>query len=133
MKRCGAHVYISCLIRNLQMQDSKESNLQQSLQLKPLVGLKQTAFFCPNNCSNMRNGTTGTIPLSSSGNSATERNSYEARSGILQQKMFHQEQSQVASVSGMHTSQRQVRSTIRIACGCFFLTILITHCFLADF
>ncbi|XWS25904.1 hypothetical protein CRYUN_Cryun27aG0107400 [Craigia yunnanensis] len=106
-KRCAAHVYISSLIRKIQMQDSKDNILQQTLPLKPLVGLKQTALLYPKNCSNLRNGINGTIPSSSSGNSATGRNSYEARSGILQQTMLHQEQPQVASASGMHTSQRQ--------------------------
>ncbi|XWS24479.1 hypothetical protein CRYUN_Cryun28dG0106200 [Craigia yunnanensis] len=116
MKSCGAHVYISCLIRNLQMQDSKESNPQQPLQLKPFVGLKQTSLFYPNNCSNMRNGINGTIPRSSSGNSATDKTS-EARSSILRQKMFHQEQSQVASVSGILTSQRQSFDFLSLSAG----------------
>ncbi|XP_022756516.1 uncharacterized protein LOC111304220 [Durio zibethinus] len=117
MKRCAAHVYIGCLIRNLQMQDSKESNLQQPLQLKPLIGLKQTALFYPNNCSNLRNGINGTIPRSGSGNSATDRNSYEARNGILQQKMLHQGQRQVASESGMHTSQGQSFDFLSLSAG----------------
>ncbi|XP_022772655.1 uncharacterized protein LOC111315300 isoform X3 [Durio zibethinus] len=113
MKRCAAHVYISSLIRNLQMQDSKDNILQQSLQLKPHVGLKQTAVLYPKNCSNLRNGINGTIPSSSSGNSAPDINSYEARSDILQHTILHQEQPQVASASGMQTSER-----VLISCLC---------------
>ncbi|XWS20958.1 hypothetical protein CRYUN_Cryun30bG0014100 [Craigia yunnanensis] len=107
MKRCTAHVYISWLIRNSQMQDRKDNILQQPVQLKPPVGLKQTALLYPKSCGNLRNGIKGTIPNSSSGNSATDRNSYEARSGILQQTVLHQEQPQVASAFGMRASQRQ--------------------------
>ncbi|XP_021284272.1 uncharacterized protein LOC110416582 isoform X3 [Herrania umbratica] len=117
MKRCAAHVYISCIIRNLQMQDSKDSIRQQSLQLKPHVGLKRTALLYPNNRSNLRNGINGTTPSSSSGNSVIDRNSYEARSGIQQPKMLHQDQPQVASASGMHTSKKQSFDFLSLLAG----------------
>ncbi|XVE56161.1 hypothetical protein DITRI_Ditri03aG0215300 [Diplodiscus trichospermus] len=115
MKRCITHVYISCLIRNLQMQDIKESNLQQPLQLKPLVRLNQTALLYPNNCSKFGNGKS----RSSSGSSATDRNPYEARSGILRQMMLHhhQEEAHVASASGMHISQRQSFDFLSLSAG----------------
>ncbi|XP_022769167.1 uncharacterized protein LOC111312805 isoform X2 [Durio zibethinus] len=118
MKRCATHVYISCLIRNLQMQDSKDSTLQQPFQLKPHLGLKQTALLYPNNCSNLRNGINGTMPSIRSGHSTTDRSSYEARSGILEKKLLHQEQPQVASASGMHTSERQSFDFLSLSAGC---------------
>ncbi|EOY15020.1 Uncharacterized protein TCM_034220 isoform 1 [Theobroma cacao] len=117
MKRCAAHVYISCIIRNLQMQDSEDSILQQSLQLKPHVGLKRTALLYPNNRSNLRNGINDTTPSSSSGNSVIDRNSCEARSGIQQPKMLHQDQPQVASASGMHTSKKQSFDFLSLLAG----------------
>ncbi|XVE94566.1 hypothetical protein REPUB_Repub02eG0020000 [Reevesia pubescens] len=117
LKRCAAHVYISCLIRNSQMQDSKDSILQQPFQLKPHVGLKQTALLYPKSCSNSRNGINDTLPRSGSGNSATDKNSYEARSGIIQQKMLHQEQPQVVSASGMNIPERQSFDFLSLSAG----------------
>lgn len=116
-KRCSTHFYISSLIRNLQVQDNKDNILQQPLQLKPHVGLTQTALLYPKNCSNLRNGINGTIPTSSSCNSATDRNSYEARSGILPQTMLHQKQPLVASASRMNTSQKQSFDFLSLSAG----------------
>lgn len=115
MKRCTAHVYISSLIRNLQMQDSKDNILQQPIQLKSHVGLKQTALLYPKNCTSLRSDIN--CVSGSSGISTTERNSSEARSGILQQTMFHQERPQVASASGMHASQRQSFDFLSLSAG----------------
>ncbi|XVE69739.1 hypothetical protein DITRI_Ditri10aG0015300 [Diplodiscus trichospermus] len=117
MKRCAAHVYISSLIRNLQMQDSQDNILQQPLQLKPHEGLKQTALLFPKNYRNLRNGINGTLPSSCSGNSATDRNSCEARSGILQPKVLYHERPQVTSAARMHTSQRKSFDFLSLSAG----------------
>ncbi|OMO87411.1 hypothetical protein CCACVL1_09054 [Corchorus capsularis] len=117
VKRCAAHVYISCLTRNLKMQDSKDNILQQSLELKSRVGLKRTAVLYPSNCNNSRNGINGTIPSSNSGNYAPDRNPYEARSGMLQPKVLHQDQPQVASASGKNSSQRQSFDFLSLSAG----------------
>ncbi|XVF63690.1 hypothetical protein PTKIN_Ptkin09bG0107200 [Pterospermum kingtungense] len=109
MKMSATHVYISSLIHNLQMQDSKDNILQQPIQLKPQVGLKQTAFLYPKNSSNLRSGTN--CMSGSSGNSAADR------SGILQQTMLHQEQPQVPSASGMHTSRKRSFDFLSLTTG----------------
>ncbi|KAK8551783.1 hypothetical protein V6N13_120216 [Hibiscus sabdariffa] len=105
-KRCVTHVYISCLIRNLQMHN-KDSILQQPPQLKSHSGIKQTVLLYPKDSSNLRNATNGNIPGSSSGHSGTSRNDYEARNDIQQTNMVYQEQPQVASASGRNTSNKQ--------------------------
>ncbi|KAE8656445.1 Detected protein of unknown function [Hibiscus syriacus] len=116
MKRCATHVYISCLIRNLQMHN-KDSILQQPLQLKPHTGLKQTALLYPKDDNNLRNPTNGNLPSSSSGHSATNRNDYEARNGVLQPKMVYQEQTQVASASGRNSSNKQTFDFLSLSAG----------------
>ncbi|XP_039008830.1 uncharacterized protein LOC120137028 isoform X2 [Hibiscus syriacus] len=112
-KRCATHLYISHLIRNLQMHD-KDSILQQPLQLKPHTGLKQTALLYPKDGSNLRNPTKGNIPSSSSGHSAINRNDYEARNGVLE---VYQEQTQVASASGRNSSNKQTFDFLSLSDG----------------
>ncbi|GMI91326.1 hypothetical protein like AT1G75730 [Hibiscus trionum] len=107
-KKCVSHVYISRLIRNLQMHN-KDSILQQPLQLKPLSGLKQTAVLYPKD--------SGNIPSSSSCHSATNRNDYEAGNDNLQPKMVYQEQLQVASASGRNTSNKQTFDFLSLSAG----------------
>ncbi|KAK8580830.1 hypothetical protein V6N13_143886 [Hibiscus sabdariffa] len=115
-KRCVTHVYISCLIRNLQLHN-KDSILQQPLQLKPSTGLNQTALLYPQDSDHLRNAINGNIPSSCSGNSATNRNDCEPKSGILQPKMVYREQPQVASASGRNTSNKQTHDFLSLSTG----------------
>ncbi|KAK8705696.1 hypothetical protein V6N13_049290 [Hibiscus sabdariffa] len=116
MKRSAAHVYISRFIHSLQMQN--KTILQQPLWLKPRVESKQTALWYPSNCSNLRNAINGNVPGSTSGNTAADRNSYEARSGIIPpQKMLQHEQPQTASASGMNTSKGQSFDFLSLSAG----------------
>ncbi|XP_039026853.1 uncharacterized protein LOC120160512 [Hibiscus syriacus] len=118
MKRSATHVYISRLIHSLQMQGNKDGILQQPPWLKPNVGSKQTSLWYPNNCSNIRNAITGNVPGSTSGNTATDRNSYEARSGIIpSQKMLQLEQPRTVSASGMNTSKGQSFDILSLSAG----------------
>ncbi|KDO84856.1 hypothetical protein CISIN_1g003719mg [Citrus sinensis] len=88
LKRCAGHVYISRLIRDLQMPENKEKSHLQCNQLKP-----------PDEGQSI-------------GSTTAERNSSEARSGILQHKRLHHDQLQTATESGLQTLQKQVSSTI---------------------
>ncbi|XP_039000107.1 uncharacterized protein LOC120125738 isoform X2 [Hibiscus syriacus] len=115
-KRCVTHIYISRLIRNLQMHN-KDITLQQPLQLKPHRGVQQTALLYPNDRGNLRNAVNGNIPSSYSGNSAPGRNDYETRNGILQPKIFYQEHPQVASASGRNTSNKQTLEFLSLSTG----------------
>ncbi|XP_039060987.1 uncharacterized protein LOC120205133 [Hibiscus syriacus] len=111
-KRCVTHIYISRLIRNLQMH-----NKDITLQLKPHRGVQQTALLYPNDRGNLRNAVNGNIPSSYSGNSAPGRNDYETRNGILQPKIFYQEHPQVASASGRNTSNKQTFEFLSLSTG----------------
>ncbi|KAK8585176.1 hypothetical protein V6N13_139111 [Hibiscus sabdariffa] len=115
-KRCVTHVYISCLIRNLQLHD-KDSILQQPLQLKPSTGLNQTALLYPKDSDHLRNAINGNITSSCSGNSTTNRNRCETRSGILLPKMVYREQPQVALASGRNTSNKQAYDFLSLSTG----------------
>ncbi|KAK8623285.1 hypothetical protein V6N13_118173 [Hibiscus sabdariffa] len=110
-KRSTTHIYISRLIHNLQMRDNKDGFLQQPLWLKPHERLKQTDL--------LRNAINGNVAGTNSGSTATDRNSYEARSGIiLQQKMLQQEP-QTASAPGRNTSKGQSFDFLSLSTGGF--------------
>ncbi|GMJ02717.1 hypothetical protein like AT1G75730 [Hibiscus trionum] len=111
MKRSTTHVYIARLIHNLQIHDNKDGILQQPLWLKPREGLNQTVL--------LRNAINGNVAGSNSGSTATDRNSYEARSGIIPQLKMLQQEPQTASASGMNTSKGQSFDFLSLSAGGF--------------
>ncbi|KAL9445869.1 hypothetical protein AB3S75_013703 [Citrus x aurantiifolia] len=93
LKRCAGHVYISRLIRDLQMPENKEKSHLQCNQLKP-----------PDEGQSI-------------GSTTAERNSSEARSGILQHKRLHHDQLQTATESGLQTLQKQSFNFLSLSAG----------------
>ncbi|KDO84854.1 hypothetical protein CISIN_1g003719mg [Citrus sinensis] len=113
LKRCAGHVYISRLIRDLQMPENKEKSHLQCNQLKPPdEGQRQETHMVIYDFDKTRKGLNGVISVNSIGSTTAERNSSEARSGILQHKRLHHDQLQTATESGLQTLQKQVSSTI---------------------
>ncbi|KAK8560458.1 hypothetical protein V6N13_082896 [Hibiscus sabdariffa] len=110
-RRSTTHIYISRLIHNLQMHDNKDCILQQPLWLKPHDGLKQTVL--------LRNAVNGNVAGSNSGSTATDRNSYEARSGIIPQQNMLQQELQTASAPGRNTSKGQSFDFLSLSTGGF--------------
>jgi hypothetical protein len=113
-KRCATHVHISRLIRILQMPENQERLLLQPNHLKPQEGSKLGVLMAINNFHGVRNSLNGIISPTNLCNSTTERNSNEAKTGILQHQRLHQDQPQAALASGVYTPQKQVR----LYCNC---------------
>ncbi|XP_048226976.1 uncharacterized protein LOC8274655 isoform X2 [Ricinus communis] len=110
-KRCAAHVYISRLIRVLEVPESKESLQLPSNQLRPHEILKQGVLMTINDFnSNDLNG----VASASSLINKIKKNPSDAKSGNLQHLRLRQDHSQPALSCGVYTSQKQ---------GCNFLSL----------
>lgn len=126
MKRCAAHVYISHLIRDLQMPENKEKLPLHCNQLKPrLEGQRQGIPMAINDFDRVKKGLNGVISSNNIGSTTAERNSSEARSCILQHKRLHQDQQQTATASGLHNLQKQVSLILPLAIVVLMPNILI--------
>ncbi|KAJ4702113.1 Restriction of telomere capping protein [Melia azedarach] len=118
MKRCAAHVYISHLIRDLQMPENKEKLPLHCNQLKPrLEGQRQGIPMAINDFDRVKKGLNGVISSNNIGSTTAERNSSEARSCILQHKRLHQDQQQTATASGLHNLQKQSFDFLSLSAG----------------
>ncbi|XP_024039075.1 uncharacterized protein LOC18040375 isoform X5 [Citrus clementina] len=118
LKRCAGHVYISRLIRDLQMPENKEKSHLQCNQLKPPdEGQRQETHMVIYDFDKTRKGLNGVISVNSIGSTTAERNSSEARSGILQHKRLHHDQLQTATESGLQTLQKQSFNFLSLSAG----------------
>lgn len=113
-KRCSAHVHISHLIQNLQMPENQGRLLLQSNQLRLQKGPNLGARMALNSFHGVGTSFNGTISSTTSCNSTDERNSNEAKTGILCQQQLHQDQPHAALASEACTSQKQVS----LYCNC---------------
>ena len=104
---CAAHVYISCLIRALEMPESNESLQLPLNQLRPHEILKQGVLMIINDFNVIRNDLNIVTSASSIVN-RTEKNSSDAKSGNLQHLRLCQDHSQPALSSSVYPSQKQV-------------------------
>ncbi|XP_059459880.1 uncharacterized protein LOC132189248 isoform X3 [Corylus avellana] len=116
-KRCATHVHISHLIRILQMPENQERLLLQPNHLKPQEGSKLGVLMAINNFHGVRNSLNGIISPTNLCNSTTERNSNEAKTGILQHQRLHQDQPQAALASGVYTPQKQSFDFLSLLAG----------------
>ncbi|GAV63616.1 hypothetical protein CFOL_v3_07134 [Cephalotus follicularis] len=117
MKRCVAHVYISRLIRVLQMPESKDAHHLQPSQLTPHEESRQGILMMVNDLNWVRNGLHGVMSGSSINSTTAEKNLKEATKGILQHTRVQQDRPQAATASGLHTSQKQSFDFLSLSAG----------------
>ncbi|XP_041021425.1 uncharacterized protein LOC121262845 isoform X3 [Juglans microcarpa x Juglans regia] len=116
-KRCSAHVHISHLIQNLQMPENQGRLLLQSNQLKLEKGPNLGARMALNSFHGVRTSFNGTISSTTTCNSTDERNSNDAKTGILWQQQLHQDQPHAALASEAYTSQKQSFNFLSLFAG----------------
>ncbi|KAI5590056.1 hypothetical protein POPTR_005G238800v4 [Populus trichocarpa] len=105
LKRSTTHVYISHLIRVLQIPESKDSLPLHLNQPRPQDILRQGAFMTMNDFNGNRNGLNGATSARAIIN-MVDKNSNQVEMGTLLQRTL-QDQPQTSSASGVHNSQKQ--------------------------
>ncbi|KAH8509586.1 hypothetical protein H0E87_011367 [Populus deltoides] len=105
LKRSTTHVYISHLIRVLQIPESKDSLPLHLNQPRPQDILRQGAFMTMNDFNDNRNGLNGATSARAIIN-MVDKNSNQVEMGTLLQRTL-QDQPQTSSASGVHNSQKQ--------------------------
>lgn len=106
-KRSSTHVYISRLIRVLQIPESRDSLPLHLNQLRPHDILRQGVFMTINNFNGNRNGLNGATPSRAIVN-MTDKNSN-------QRQRLHQDQPQTPS--GVYNSQKQTFNFLSLSTG----------------
>ncbi|KAI5596750.1 hypothetical protein BDE02_02G022200 [Populus trichocarpa] len=106
-KRSSTHVYISRLIRVLQIPESRDSLPLHLNQLRPHDILSQGVFMTINNFNGNRNGLNGATPSRAIVN-MTDKNSN-------QRQRLHQDQPQTPS--GVYNSQKQTFNFLSLSTG----------------
>ena len=96
------------------MQENQETLPLLPNQLRPQEGSSLGVLMEINNFHGVHNRLNGTVSPSNVGNSTSERNITEAKTGSLQHQRLHQDQPQAALASGAYTSQKQVN----LYCNC---------------
>ncbi|KAH7567139.1 hypothetical protein JRO89_XS07G0022700 [Xanthoceras sorbifolium] len=118
LKRCAAHVYISRLIRDLKMPESKE---KLPLQPDPLRtahdGQKQGIVMATNKFDGVKKGFNGVISCNNIGSSTSGSNLSEVRNGILQHNWLHEDHQQNAASSRVNTLQKQGFDFLSLSAG----------------
>lgn len=113
-KRSSTHVYISRLIRVLQIPESRDSLPLHLNQLRPHDILRQGVFMTINNFNGNRNGLNGATPSRAIVN-MTDKNSNQVGIGTLQRQRLHQDQPQTPS--GVYDSQKQTFNFLSLSTG----------------
>ncbi|XP_034919607.1 uncharacterized protein [Populus alba] len=113
-KRSSTHVYISRLIRVLQIPESRDSLPLHLNQLRPHDILRQGVFMTINNFNGNRNGLNGATPSRAIVN-MTDKNSNQVGIGTLQRQRLHQDQPQTPS--GVYNSQKQTFNFLSLSTG----------------
>ncbi|CAK7346213.1 unnamed protein product [Dovyalis caffra] len=116
LKRSTTHVYISRLIRVLQIPESRDSLPLNRNQLRPQDILRQGVFMTINDFNGSRNGLNGATPARAVGNVA-DKNSNQVGIDSLQRRRLHQDQSQTSSASGVYNSQKQTFNFLSLSTG----------------
>ncbi|KAL5780685.1 hypothetical protein ACOSQ2_011422 [Xanthoceras sorbifolium] len=118
LKRCAAHVYISRLIRDLKMPESKE---KLPLQPDPLRtahdGQKQGIVMATDKFDGVKKGFNGVISCNNIGSSTSGSNLSEVRNGILQHNRLHEDHQQNAASSRVNTLQKQGFDFLSLSAG----------------
>lgn len=116
-KRCATHFHISNFIKSLKMQENQETLPLLPNQLRPQEGSSLGVLMEINNFHGVHNRLNGTVSPSNVGNSTSERNITEAKTGSLQHQRLHQDQPQAALASGAYTSQKQGFDFLSLSAG----------------
>ncbi|KAK3231791.1 hypothetical protein Dsin_003672 [Dipteronia sinensis] len=118
LKRCAAHVYISRLIRDLKMPESKE---KLPLQPDPLrtahVGQKQGIVMAINDFDSVKKGLNGVISCNNMGSSTSGRSLSEVRNGFLQHNRLHEDHQQNAASPQVNNLQKQGFDFLSLSAG----------------
>ncbi|XP_044475898.1 uncharacterized protein LOC123203557 isoform X2 [Mangifera indica] len=118
LKRCTAHVYIACLIHNLNKPEIKQNLSLQPNQVKPPnEGEKQGVFKAINDFERVDKGANGVILTNDVPYTTSERDSCEGRGGILQHKRLYQDQQQNTEASRANTLQKQSFDFLSLSAG----------------
>ncbi|KAG6774715.1 hypothetical protein POTOM_022081 [Populus tomentosa] len=115
LKRSTTHVYLSHLIRVLQIPESKDSLPLHLNQPWPHDILRQGAFMTMNDFNGNRNVLNGATSARAIINIA-DKNSNQVEMGTLLQRTL-QDQPQTSSVSGVHNSQKQTFNFLSLSTG----------------
>ncbi|KAJ6998798.1 hypothetical protein NC653_014836 [Populus alba x Populus x berolinensis] len=115
LKRSTTHVYISHLIRVLQIPESKDSLPLHLNQPRPHDILRQGAFMTMNDFNGNRNGLNGATSARAIINIG-DKNSNQVEMGTLLQRTL-QDQPQASSASGVHNSQKQTFNFLSLSTG----------------
>ncbi|XP_034931600.1 uncharacterized protein [Populus alba] len=115
LKRSTTHVYISHLIRVLQIPESKDSLPLHLNQPRPNDILRQGAFMTMNDFNGNRNGLNGATSARAIINIG-DKNSNQVEMGTLLQQTL-QDQPQASSASGVHNSQKQTFNFLSLSTG----------------
>uniref|UniRef100_A0A5B6ZW64 Uncharacterized protein n=1 Tax=Davidia involucrata TaxID=16924 RepID=A0A5B6ZW64_DAVIN len=106
-KRCSAHVFISNLIKVLQIGERKDKLPMQPIQLTSSEGSKQGVLSAANDLNGVRNGLNNVASANSIVGSVAEKNPNEVRNAILSHKRLLQDQQQASTTSGIYRLQKQ--------------------------
>lgn len=113
-KRCSAHVYISRLIKVLQIAEKTD---RSPAQFTSNEESKQGVRLTTENLHGVRNGMNGFVSGHSVVASAAENNTNEVRNGSLLHKRLLLDQQQASTTSPLHASQKQVKPYIYTLLG----------------
>ncbi|XP_011045100.1 PREDICTED: uncharacterized protein LOC105140104 isoform X2 [Populus euphratica] len=115
LKRSTTHVYISHLIRVLQIPESKDSLPRHLNEPRPQDILRQGAFMTMNDLNGNRNGLNGATSARAIIN-MVDKNSNQVEMGTLLQRTL-QDQPQTSSASGAHNSHKQTFNFLSLSTG----------------
>ncbi|XP_061972193.1 uncharacterized protein LOC133694618 isoform X2 [Populus nigra] len=115
LRRSTTHVYISHLIRVLQIPESKDSLPPHLNQPRPQDILRQGAFMTMNDFNGNRNGLNGATSARAIIN-MVDKNSNQVEMATLLQRTL-QDQPQTSSASGVHNSQKQTFNFLSLSTG----------------
>lgn len=107
-KKCSAHVYISRLIKVLQITEGKDGSPLQPTQLTTHEGLKQGASEANKLQVVIKNGSTGAVSTIGVARSAADKSLNEVNNAILLHKRLLEDQQHASTTSGPYASQKKV-------------------------
>lgn len=116
-KKCSAHVYISRLIKVLQITEGKDGSPLQPTQLTTHEGLKQGASEANKLQVVIKNGSTGVVSTIGVARSAADKSLNEVNNAILLHKRLLEDQQQASTTSGPYVSQKQSFNFLSLPSG----------------
>ncbi|KAF5962033.1 hypothetical protein HYC85_003242 [Camellia sinensis] len=106
-KRCSAHVYVSRLIKVLQITEKKDMLPVLATQLTSNEGSKRGVIFTDNHLNTVRSALNRSVSEHNIVGYSAEKNPIEVRNAILLHKRLIQEHQQASSTSTLYTTQKK--------------------------